>query len=51
MAAERKRGQNADFAAGILPLNIRGGIALRITELLCQLEGFIKAHFFGDHLR
>ena len=49
--AERQRRQNADLAAGVQALHIGARVALRVTKLLCKLQGVFKVHLLADHLR
>ena len=41
--AERERGENTDLAARVMSLDVRLGIALRVAQLLRELERFVKA--------
>ena len=47
---ERKRRKDADFAAGVVALDICGWVAFGIAELLRECEGVLEPHALADHL-
>lgn len=50
VGAERQRGEDADFAAGVLALDVVGGVALGIAELLGERERAVKGDALAEHL-
>ena len=48
-AAEGEGGEDADLAAGVVPLDVGGGIAFRVAELLRHFERLVKSHLVVDH--